>query len=100
LNQKARDKEYAWRSLGFVTNFTKEDSRGKRMFLDSGHVAALDMFADSLSDEDEGDDAEEVDKAADYHAILSVLLESLKELIADGMITDISYMGRNFVQGL
>jgi hypothetical protein len=93
LNRKARDKEYAWRSLGFVTNFTKEDSRGKRMFLDSGHVAALGMFADSSSEEDEGDNTEEVDKAADYHAILSVLLESLKELIADGMVTDIYYKG-------
>jgi hypothetical protein len=30
-----------------------------------------------------------VDKAADYHAILSVLMESLFELIEEGMVFDI-----------
>ncbi|MCA1800340.1 MAG: hypothetical protein LC650_03515, partial [Actinobacteria bacterium] len=28
LNRKARDRQHAWRSLGFVTNYAKEDSRG------------------------------------------------------------------------
>jgi hypothetical protein len=95
LNRQARDREYSWRTLGYITNYTKEDSRGKRMFVESGHVAAHELYVDCISGDDEGGvgggTAEEVDKAADYHATLEVLLESLKELIADGMTVDIYY---------
>jgi hypothetical protein len=93
LNRRARDREQAWRTLGYVSNYTKEDSRGKRIFMESGHVAADEMYReDTSSDEGAvGGGIAEVDKAADYHAILEVLLESLKELIADGMIVDIYF---------
>jgi hypothetical protein len=98
LNRRARDREYGWRNLGFVTNYTKEDTHGKRMFLDTGHVSALERYAD---DEDEDSEEEEddggpelVDKAADYHAILAVLLQSLKDLIREGMVVDINYKGK------
>jgi hypothetical protein len=97
LNRRARDREHGWRALGFVTNYAKEDSRGKRLFVESGHIAAHELYVDGLSDDDEEGivaDHGQVDKAADYHAILEVLLESLKELIADGMVVDIHYKGK------
>jgi hypothetical protein len=98
LNRHARDKEYAWRTLGYISNYTKEDSRGKKIFVESGHVAAFELYADGQSDdEEEGGHAaleSEVDKAADYHAILAVLLESLFELIEEGMVVDIFYMDK------
>jgi hypothetical protein len=97
LNRRARDREYAWRTLGYVSNYTKEDSRGKRIFFESGHIAAHELYVDGLSDEEEGalgNEQMEVDKAADYHAILEVLLESLKELIATNMEFDFFYKGR------
>ena len=65
LNRKARDKEYAWRTLGFVTNYAKEDHRGKKMFVESGHIAAHELYCDCTSDEDEVEVDEEDDKAAD-----------------------------------
>jgi hypothetical protein len=94
LNRHARDKEYAWKTLGYVSNYSQEDSRGKKMFVESGHVAAFDVYADLSDDEDEGANVgaeSDVDQAADYHAILSVLLESLVELIKEGMVVDIRY---------
>lgn len=94
LNRKARDKEYAWRNLGFVTNYAKEDHRGRKMFVESGHIAAHELYVDATSDEEDEEVDEEDDKAADYHAILSVLLESVKELISDGMSVDINYKGK------
>ena len=98
LNRQARDREHGWRTLGYVTNYTKEDSRGKRMFVESGHVAAHELYVDGISDDDDEGAAvggtADVDKAADYHAILEVLLQSLKELIADGMIVDIYYKNK------
>ena len=94
LNRKARDKEYAWRVLGFVTNYAKEDHRGKKMFVESGHIAAHELYCDCTSDEDEVEVDEEDDKAADYHAILSVIMESVKELIEDGMVVDLYYKGK------
>lgn len=95
LNRKARDKEYAWRSLGFVTNYAKEDSRGQKIFVDSGHIAAHELYMSGS--EDEGDAAgleSDSDVAADYHAILSVLMESLNVLIEEGMMFDVFYGGK------
>lgn len=95
LNRKARDKEHAWRSLGFVTNYAKEDSRGQKIFVDSGHVAAHELYMDCSDEgEDAGAEESDVDKAADYHAILSVLMESLRKLIDEGMMFDIFYNGK------
>ena len=98
LNRYARDKEYAWKTLGYVSNYTKEDSRGKKILVESGHVAAIDLYNDGLSvgDEEGGNAApeSEVDKAADYHAILSVILESLFDLVEEGMIVDVHYRGK------
>ena len=94
LNRRARDREHAWRTLGYVPNYTKSESRGKKIFVESGHVAAYELYVDGLSDEDEGADGSaesDVDKAADYHAILAVLLQSVFALIAEGMIVDIYY---------
>ena len=94
LNRRARDREHAWRTLGYVPNYTKSESRGKKIFVESGHVAAYELYVDGLSDEDEGADGSaesDVDKAADYHAILAVLLQSVFDLIAEGMIVDIYY---------
>lgn len=96
LNRKARDKEFAWQTLGFVTNYTKEDSRGKKMFVDSGHIAAFEMSTE-LSDEEEGAKAKAVsddDKAADYHDILGVILKSLFVLIEEGMVFDVFHKGK------
>jgi hypothetical protein len=100
LNRHARDKEFAWKTLGYVSNYTKEDSRGKKIFVESGHIASLEHNTDALSEDDENEEGgnaapeSEVDKAADYHAILSVLLESLFELIDEGMVVDIFFKGK------
>jgi hypothetical protein len=100
LNRRARDREHAWRNLGFVTNYTKEDTQGRKMFIESGHVSALERYCneseeeDGKEEDDDDDETDAIDKAADYHAILSVLLQSLKDLIADGMVVDINYKGK------
>jgi hypothetical protein len=98
LNQCTRDREHARRSLGYVPNYTKSDSRGKCILAESVHVSSYNLDIDSSSDEDEGQNAaaeSEVDKAADFHAILAVLflLETLKELIEEGMVIDIFFNG-------
>ena len=46
LNRKARDKEYAWRSLGFVPNYNKEEAKGKMMFRQSGHVGYQEVHGE------------------------------------------------------
>ena len=102
LNWCTRDREHGWRNLGFITNYTKEDTHGRKIFIDTGHVSALERYCnESEDDQDENeqdidDERDAVDKAADYHAILSVLLRSLKDLISDGMVVDINYKGKIF----
>ena len=91
LNRKARDREHAWRNLGLVPNYSKEKSCGKRMFVDSGHVGHKERYGRQQEDDILEDGGPEVDKAADYHTILTALLESLKHLFVEGMVVDISY---------
>ena len=94
LNRRARDREYAWRNLGFVPTFTKEDTLAKQMFVATGHVASNQMSAEPMSEEKESSPGmPEVEKAADYHTILGVLLDSLKQVMAEGMVVDIFYRG-------
>ena len=98
LNRKARDKEYAWRSLGLVPNYTKEDARGKMSFRQSGHIGYKEFYGYMEEQEAlEGglpNNNSGVHQAADYHTILGALVESLKGLIAEGMIVNIKYKGQ------
>ena len=110
LNRRAMDRNHGWRELGYVTNYTEEDSRGKQIFVDSGHVAAHEMYMQKsvnekkkkkkkvVGEESESDDEtvyeEDVDKAADYHAILDVLLKSVDEMMKQGMVVDFFYKGK------
>ena len=92
FHRKARDKHFLWRSLGYVPNFSKETSRGNKMFRDSGHIAASNLY---VSDgEGEQKDTEEHNKAQDLHSILSYLLESYRELEAESMLWDLNYRGK------
>ena len=43
LTRKARDKSYAWRELGFMPNYHKAASRGKKMLQDTGHAAVAKL---------------------------------------------------------
>jgi hypothetical protein len=84
-------------SQGYVSNYNKEDSLGKKIFVESGHVAAFDLYADLSDENNEGANAAtetDVDKASDYHAIFSVILESLFQLIKEGIVVDIFYKGK------
>jgi hypothetical protein len=98
LNHKARDREHAWRTLGFVPSYTKEDTSATKMFAKSGHVGSKEMNgekneekSEDKKEDQEMDGAAEVNKAADYHAILEALLASLKQLIEEGMVVDVRY---------
>jgi len=50
FNASTRDKDYAWRSLGYVTKFLPEDTYAKRILVDSGVVDAKDYLSDDGSD--------------------------------------------------
>ena len=59
LNRKARDREHAWRTIGYCPNYTKAESKGKKILEESLHAAAhLHPVED---DEGMEDDVAEVD---------------------------------------
>ena len=92
---EARDREHAWRTLGYVPNFAKENSRGKKIFAQSGHDAAENYQMEL--DEEEGTDhkvEKKSGKAEDYHCLLSAILESYRELEKEGMRFDFRYRGK------
>ncbi|MBT8188470.1 MAG: hypothetical protein KJO73_12330 [Croceitalea sp.] len=92
LKRTTRDKEHAWRTLGYVPNYNKEGSRSKKMFLESGHDAAAHL---QMEDEEEGaQDDQNVHEAQDWHEILSTLLESYGQIKKKGMLWDFRYRGK------
>ena len=93
FNSKARDREYAWRTLGYVPNYTKETSLAKKVFRDSAHIAAARLQVQ----EGEGTDGKEEDddsEMQDYHAIQAAILKSLVQLQKDGMVWDFYWEGK------
>lgn len=91
--RKHRDREHAWRTLGYVPQVSKPGSRGKHLFSASGH---LDGQNEDQS-EGEGDvDATEVHPAQDFHAMLDVILESFLDVQKHGFIWDLRYRGKTY----
>ena len=107
-NRKARDKEYLWRTIGYIPEISKHNSRGKKMFVDSGHLDSLCLRPDLLEGEgdasceasmasDEDDNSEEEadepketgDKAQDFHTILRIILKQYVELQNTGFLWDL-----------
>ncbi len=111
LNEKARKKEYAWRSLGSVPNYTEAESRGRRLLEETHHAAAHLMVVDEQegiagnigSDDDqnannqyESEKEYEVwdNKAQDLHRILAAILKTYREMEEEGMVWDYKFGGQ------
>ena len=112
LNKRARDREYSWRTLGYVPNFTGSDSRGKKIMKESGHAAAVllpteedegnieqsDEDSDAASKAFQYNESENYDlhdeKEQDYHKILATILTSYRKLEKEGIVWDYKYRGK------
>ena len=106
FNRRARDKACAWRMAGYVPNFSKSNSRGKKLLQETMHSAAHLMPTDEkegiahCDDEDcsaHSDDSEDFykgNKAQDWHRILGALMNSFRKLEQDGMVWDYKYRGK------
>ena len=99
----ARDRDYAWRELGFVPVVRKDPARGKKIFQESGHLESLDVIVlegegdatNPMNAESDGDvSEEEAVHAQDFHTMLSVILESFVELQRTGFVWDLVYKGK------
>lgn len=92
--RKYRDNEHAWRSLGFVPQVSKANSRGKALFTQSGHMDA--EVEDIIDGEGQASTTNKVNKAQDFHAILEVILASYLEVQENGFVWDLRYGGRTY----
>ena len=104
--RECRDKEFAWRELGWVPQVRQQKARGKKLFQESGHLdaqemvlmdgegEAADMDAEAAGTEWEDEDEESDVKAQDFHTMLSTILESFVELQRTGFIWDLVYKGK------
>ena len=102
-SREARDRQCAWRELGFIPVVRKDPARGKKIFQESGHLDSQDVIvlegegdADpEASDSDQ--DATEEDgavKAQDFHTMLKAILQSFVELQRTGFVWDLKYKGK------
>ena len=96
FTREYRMKDHAWRTLGYVVNYSKADSRGKKIFADSNHIDSLAVAASLEEDEGEEADVGEVseEKAQDFHAQLNTILRSYVQLQGKGMMWDLYYRGK------
>ena len=91
LTQKARDRGYAWRILGYMPEFSKHKSRGRRQLLESSHMDGMRAHATT----DEGAvDKNPVAKAQDFHTLLAEVLEGFVEIQKTGFVFDLFYKGK------
>ena len=101
-----RDKEHAWRELGWIPQVRQQRARGRKLFQESGHMESQDLqlvdgegeaahVNQEAGSEDEEDKDEESDvKAQDFHTMLSTTLESFVDLQRTGFIWDLVYNGK------
>ena len=80
LNYKAREQSYAWAELGYVANYNKEDSRGKKLLRDSAHMASHSVPLNLAADEGGLNNAKKVNENQDWHSMLDLMLRAIDEL--------------------
>ena len=97
FTSKYRMNEHAWRTLGYVVEYSKPGSRGKHLFVDSKHMDAAEVDL-RMADKKEGDKVfkgpEAVEKAQDFHAQIECILASYLDTQSTGMMWDLPYRGR------
>jgi hypothetical protein len=94
LNRKARGKKCAWRTLGYVPTYLKEISRGKKMFVETGHDATAFHNVEEGEGENPAATKEAFNKAADWQEILSVILQSYRDFETNGFVFDYRFGGK------
>ena len=121
--RESRDKEWAWRTIGWIPQVRKASSRGKKLFKESGHLEADDVIVmdgeGDVSDEDSDEEDSDVEdlreterdkedeafgdgcedketKAQDLHAMIHAILEAsgFLDLQENGLIWDLVYKGK------
>ena len=92
FSRKAREKDYCWRTLGYIPETSKFKSKGRRILIESLHHDGIMGVPDALDDEESEDD-EPVSKAQDFHAMIAVVLRSYVKLQNSGFIWDLPYNG-------
>ena len=93
-NRKHREKEFAWRTLGYVAEISTPSSRGKQMFHESRHMES--EFVQLVQGEGREDVTTDVCKAQDFHTMLDCLLTSYVEVQNKGFIWDLRYRGKTY----
>ena len=103
--REARDKNKAWREMGWIPQVRKSKARGKKLVKESGHLESQDVFVvdgegDTDSDREEqdqdahaGDSSSEDEdtqvKAQDFHTMLATVLAPFVKLQESGFMFDL-----------
>ena len=93
FTKEARDQDWAWRSIGLISDSAAATTRGKNLYKESQHMDSSDLFAaDEGDSSDEGADSEW--RVQDYHTQLATILEEFVELQETGFLWDLKYKGK------
>ena len=93
FSRVARDKPHMWRTLGYIPPISKDKSRGRRLFIESGHLDATRAIHESRKNEGHLT-GKEAHHAQDFHAMLDMILASYVEIQETGFIWDLFYNGK------
>jgi len=121
FNAKTRDKVHAWRNLGYVTKFLKEETEAKEILQESSHLDGVNYLSEPESEEESDIEDSDVNtqdnnnsdepsdddnnnnpnaepnikscSAQDLHAMLEVMLQSYQEIEQRGFQWDLRYRG-------
>ena len=93
-NKKFREKEFAWRTLGYVAQVSTPTSRGNEVFYETRHMEA--DFVRLVRGEGGEEVRDDVCKAQDFHTMLDCLLTSYVEVQNNGFVWDLRYRGETY----
>jgi len=71
FNRKARDKPHMWRTLGYVPKIVKQKSKGRRIWLESGHVDGV-IDTEGMDDGEGNEEAATAVHAQDLHSMCNI----------------------------
>ena len=93
FTREARDKDYLWRTLGFIPSYSQHVSRGRRLMVESHHMDSRIAFPDTANLAS-GIPVNNTPKAQDLHCILDKIFESYIELQNTGFYWDLAYKNK------
>ena len=93
FSRKAREKDYFWKTLGFIPGYSPDTSYSRRLLTETHHMEG-ELFEEDFENEEGLKPNMAIKKAQDLHSMLAVILQSYLKIQRTGFIWDLFYQNK------